>query len=95
MSDIPKTLQVRVITPKKVLVNEEGVTALSLPSVDGELGILPGHRSLLTAVGSGTLVIEKGSSARQEHQIHGGTAEIHPDRVRIFTSEGKDPSIPE
>ena len=94
MNDISKTLQVRVITPHKVLVEEEDVTALAIPSIDGELGILPGHRSLMTAIGSGTLVIHRGSG-REEYPIHGGTAEIHPDRVRIFTHPGKDPSIPE
>jgi F-type H+-transporting ATPase subunit epsilon len=75
-------------------VDEEEVSAVALPSVDGELGILPGHRSIITAVGSGTLIIEKGK-AREEYPIHGGTAEIHPDRVRIFTNPGKDPSLPE
>jgi len=94
MNDIPKTLQVKVITPQKVLVAEADVTALALPSVDGELGILPGHRSLMTAIGSGTLVIHRGSG-REEYAIHGGIAEIHSDRVRIFTHAGKDPSIPE
>lgn len=93
-SEIPDELFVRVVAPSGILAEERGVSAVRIPSVNGELGILPGHRSLIAALGSGQLIIEKGTS-REEFQIHGGTAEIRPNRVIIFTSEGKDPSIPD
>ena len=93
-NDTPDKLFVRVVASRGILAEEGGVSAVHIPSVNGELGILPGHSSLIAALGSGQLIIEKGSS-HEEFQIHGGTAEIRSNRVIIFTSEGKDPSIPE
>jgi len=87
-----KDMHVRVITDQGVLADEGGVSAVSLPGADGELGILPGHRPMVTAVGSGKLILEKGTQ-REEFSIHGGTASVKPDEIVIFTAAGKDPDI--
>ena len=62
---------------------------LNLPGVDGELGILPGHKPLLVAVGKGTLSYVRPQSSK-DIVIQGGYAEILPDRVLVFTEVNKD-----
>ena len=84
MSDgIPSALKLIVITSRQLVV-DEFVEAVSLPALDGYLGILPGHRHLILAIGRGIITFKKGQSEK-EVSIQGGYAKIHPDRVHIFT----------
>ncbi len=83
MSGSPDRLRLRVVTPRRLLVDAE-VETVSLPGLDGRLGILPGHRPLMTALGRGP--VELRCEGREEsHEIDGGYAEIHPDHVLVFT----------
>jgi len=89
MSDaLPATLHLTVVTPRKLLV-EADVAAVYLPSLEGEIGVLPGHRPLFTGIGPGRLrYVEAG---REESvAIRGGYAEIQPERVVVMTEAGED-----
>ena len=86
--ELPASLQLKVIGPSKLLVDEE-VQEISLPSLDGYLGILPGHRPLFVALGRGQLTYKR-SNGSGELTIQGGYAEVLPDRVIVFTEQGKD-----
>jgi F-type H+-transporting ATPase subunit epsilon len=84
MSDnLPSHIKLVVVTSHHLLVDEE-VGEVSLPSLDGNLGILPGHRNLLLALGKGTLVYKRGQD-ENKLDIEGGYAKVHPDRVHVFT----------
>ena len=85
--DLPVSLQLKVISPKDLLVDEE-VLEVSLPSLEGSLGILPGHRPLFVALGSGLLAYKK-TNRQGELHVQGGYAEISPDRVLVFTKKAK------
>jgi F-type H+-transporting ATPase subunit epsilon len=50
---------------------------------DGELGILPRHAPLLTALKPGPLVIQHGG-AREEVFVGGGFLEVLPERVTVL-----------
>lgn len=85
---LPSSLLLKVITPQGLLVETE-VQEVALPGLDGYLGILPGHRPLLTALGKGTITYRKD---RQEESfpIQGGYAEILPEKVLVFTELSQD-----
>jgi len=81
-------IQLKVITPRRLAVEAE-VSAVSLPGLDGELGILPGHRPLIAALGRGRLRFP--SEAEEESlSIRGGYADIRPDAVLVFTELSDD-----
>ncbi len=80
---LPKSLWLKVITPRQLVVDDE-VEEVSLPSLEGYLGILPGHRPLFVAVGRGRLAFRIGEKKR-EISVQGGYAEILPERVIVFT----------
>lgn len=86
--DLPASLKLKVISPTDLLVDEE-VLEVSLPSLEGYLGILPGHRPLFVALGQG-LLIYKRSNKQGELPVQGGYAEILPDRVFVFIEKAKD-----
>lgn len=83
-------LHLRVITLGRFLVDEEADEVL-LPGLDGQLGILPGHRPLILGLGRGELFYRRGE--KQNHlSIAGGYATISSREVIVFaeaTQEGK------
>jgi len=86
----PSSLALRVITSREVLV-EEQVEEVSLPSLEGYLGILPGHRKLFVALGEGRIEYRK-AQTKKHHAVNGGYARIQPDSVLIFTESEEDES---
>jgi F-type H+-transporting ATPase subunit epsilon len=89
MSPGPVTsLHLRVITPRSLVVDEE-VEEVTIPSLEGELGILPGHRPLYAALGSGELTY-RASGRRESLSVRGGYAEVGPERVTAFTELSED-----
>jgi F-type H+-transporting ATPase subunit epsilon len=82
------TLALKVVTPHRLLI-EADVPAVNLPGLDGELGILPGHRPLVAALGRGELTYRL--EGREERWIvRGGHAEIRPGSVLVFTDLAGD-----
>jgi F-type H+-transporting ATPase subunit epsilon len=80
---LPDVLRLKVITPHRLVVDEH-VTEVSLPGLEGELGILPGHRPFLTVLGEGFLSF-KGTGREDRIEVSGGYAEIERDSVLVFT----------
>lgn len=76
-------LELKVITPQK-LIAESRVDQVYLPTVDGIMGVLPGHVNLVVALGEGEIVYL--SPNREEKvSVQGGWAEIKEERVVVFT----------
>lgn len=69
-----KKLQLKIITPEKLIL-EEMVDSVTLPSLEGEIGILPDHVPLITGLKSGDIVATVGN----EHipiAVVGGFVEV-------------------
>jgi F-type H+-transporting ATPase subunit epsilon len=76
-------LQLDIVTPEKRVFSEE-VDSVTLPGSEGELGILPQHIPLVTALKPGELVYAK--SGRSEHLAVGtGFVEVTGQRVSVLT----------
>jgi F-type H+-transporting ATPase subunit epsilon len=89
MSDgIPATIHLKVVTPRRLLV-EDDVDTVSLPSLEGEIGVLPGHRPLFVGIGRGKLTYRAGRD-EESFAIQGGYAQIQPERVVVMTEVGED-----
>ena len=89
MSDgLPATLHLKVVTPRRLLV-EADVEAVFLPTLEGQIGILPGHRPLFVAIGKGTLIFLAGGD-EESFRIKGGYAQVQPERVVVMTEVGED-----
>jgi len=87
-NSLPSSIRLKVISPRKVLVDEE-VQEVSLPSLEGYVGILPGHRPLLLALGEGDITYRL--AGREESlTVRGGFAEVLPEKVLVFTESVED-----
>ena len=82
------TIHLKVITPGRLLA-EADVESVALPSLEGEIGILPGHRPLFVGIGRG-LVRFRVQGEEEAVAIDGGYAQVQPDEVLIMTDGGKD-----
>jgi F-type H+-transporting ATPase subunit epsilon len=82
-NNMPSSIQLKVISPRKLLVDEE-VQEVSLPSLEGYVGILPGHRPLLLALGEGKITYRL-AGREDSLTVRGGFAEVLPEKVLVFT----------
>jgi F-type H+-transporting ATPase subunit epsilon len=77
---MPLTLE--IVTPE-AKVYSDTIDSVVIPTVEGEIGILPGHIPLLTQVQDGELRVSKGAET-QLLAVSGGFAEIEGDTVRVL-----------
>lgn len=76
-------ITLEIVTPDGVALRET-VQSLTAPSVDGEFGVLPGHRPLLAALKTGIVSYTKdGTEVRVA--VGSGFAEIYEDRAVLLT----------
>ncbi len=75
-------LVLKLITPTAIVLSEE-IDEITLPTVNGEISILPGHVDLLTKVVAGEMIIKKGSKT-QGFAVFGGFLEVSKNQVNIL-----------
>ena len=56
---LPEAIELIVVTPERQLLKET-VVEVTIPGLDGELGVLPGHAPLMTELGVGELRYKSG-----------------------------------
>ena len=86
--DIPSSLRLRVITSRSLLADAD-VDEVTLPSLEGYLGVLPGHRPLYTSLGAGLVTYRLGDKG-ESFEVRGGYAEIGPELVVVFAELSAD-----
>lgn len=77
---MPLTLE--IVTPE-ARVYSEPVDTVVVPTVEGEIGILPGHIPLVAQVGAGELRATKGG-VTQLLVVGGGFVQVSGDKVSIL-----------
>ncbi|HXJ10922.1 MAG TPA: F0F1 ATP synthase subunit epsilon [Candidatus Limnocylindrales bacterium] len=81
---LPDSIQLIVVTPERQLLRES-VVEVTMPGLDGQLGILPGHAPLMTELGIGELAYRTSTSSQPVVlAVISGFAEVLPDRVTVL-----------
>jgi len=86
--DIRPSLRLRIFTPRSLLADTDA-DEVTLPSLDGYLGVLPGHRRLFTALGPGRVSYLSGNRG-ETFEIRGGYADVGPEAVVVFAEPSED-----
>jgi F-type H+-transporting ATPase subunit epsilon len=73
----------QIVTPEGVQLSET-IDELTAPSVDGQFGVLPGHRPMLAALATGIISYTKGNTVTQV-AVGSGYVEIHADKAVVLT----------
>lgn len=84
MASAPEIL-LEIVTPEGVALSEQ-VHDLTAPSVEGEFGVLPGHRPLLAALNTGIVSYHKDG---EEHRVAvgAGFVEVMNDHAVLLTDK--------
>lgn len=77
-------LQLKIITPMRTAVDAT-VSGVLVPSVQGEMEILPGHAYLIAALGNGGLQYRIPGAEAVALFIGGGFLQVSEDKVLIVT----------
>lgn len=72
-----------IITPDKKLF-EADIKSVTLPGIDGSLGILDKHAPLISALKKGTITITDKASAKHNFNINGGVVEVLNNKVIVL-----------
>lgn len=75
-------LLLEIITPEKVVFKDE-IDEIVVPTITGEIAILPNHAELLTKINPGELVIKK-AGKDQYFAIMGGFLEVINNHISIL-----------
>jgi F-type H+-transporting ATPase subunit epsilon len=79
---VADSVALEIVTPQCKVLSDE-VDEVRIPAALGELGVLPGHTPLLTALGIGELALRKGNRERY-FAVRSGFAEVMSDRVVVL-----------
>lgn len=84
-------LHLEIITPTNIVYKDEA-SQVTIPTINGEITVLPNHVSLLSQIAPGVLIVKKGSQTT-EMAITGGFLEILNNNISIladYAIKGED-----
>lgn len=82
-----KKLNFEITTPEKIVYSDK-VDEVVLPTVQGEIGILPNHIPLVSILKPGELRIKKGKE-EEYLAVSGGFIEVRPDKVVVLADSAE------
>jgi F-type H+-transporting ATPase subunit epsilon len=80
-------IRCEIVTQERLLFSED-VDMVIAPGSDGELGILPHHAPLLTALTYGELRLKRGAT-EESFAIGGGILEVTPQKVTVLADSAE------
>jgi len=93
---VARQIQLEILSPTR-LVFAGPVESIVLPSVEGLMGVLPGHARLLAVLSPGNITARPARSPADGHAsatlnslafvVSGGFARVRPDRVTVLADE--------
>jgi len=78
-----QTFELEVVTPGGVVLKEAADEAL-LDAEDGEIGVFPGHMSLISLLKPGRMMYRRGEE-RTFAAVDGGVVYVTADKVQVMT----------
>ena len=83
MSD---TIQVDIVTPEKKFFSDKGVLSITVPGIEGDMGILYNHIPIITFLRPGTIQISS-QDKEKSFFISDGVLEFSNNIVTVLASE--------
>lgn len=76
-----------IVTAERLVYSEE-VDVVLAPGIEGQLGVLPHHTSLMTTLEAGEMLVRKGDE-EFSLAISGGFIEVRPDRIIVLADSAE------
>ena len=81
-----RTLMCEIVTPERIVYRNE-VRMVVAPTIDGEIGILPLHAPIVSALDPGEIRVKYGDDEYEWFAISGGYIQVHEDKVIILADD--------
>jgi F-type H+-transporting ATPase subunit epsilon len=78
-----ETLKLEIVTPHAIVVSED-VQMVTLPGVDGQMGVYPQHMRLITQIVPGEIIVTRDGVDRSL-AVGEGLVDVSAERVAIVT----------
>ena len=78
---------IEIITPDKTILKSEAIE-VTIPSFEGQMGILTDHIPLITFLRPGVIIVQ--NQEEKKYFIEEGTVEFSDNNLLILTSTAKD-----
>ena len=78
---------IEIITPEKTILKSEA-TEVTIPSFEGQMGILKDHIPLITFLRPGIIIVQ--NQEEKKYFIEEGTVDFSDNNLLILTSTAKD-----
>ena len=78
---------IEIITPEKTILKSEA-TEVTIPSFEGQMGILKDHIPLITFLRPGIILVQ--NQEEKKYFVEEGTVEFSDNNLLILTSSAKD-----
>jgi F-type H+-transporting ATPase subunit epsilon len=83
MSVMAERLKLEIVTPEAIVVSED-VEMVTLPGVEGQMGVYPQHVRLITKIVPGEIIVER-NGQETFLAVGEGLVEVTADTVSILT----------
>lgn len=81
-----RTLLCEIVTPERIVYTNE-VRMVVAPTIDGEIGIMPLHAPLVSALKPGEIRVIYGDDKVEWFAIAGGYVQVHEDKVIVLADQ--------
>lgn len=83
MSGVAETLRLEIVTPEAIVVSQDA-EMVTLPGVEGQMGVYPHHVRLITQIVPGEIIVERNGQERFL-AVGEGLVEVTASSVSILT----------
>ena len=83
------TVSFELVSPAKLLQSSD-VEMVLIPSVDGDMGVLPGHSSVIAKLRAGTIAIFENGKVTHRLFVSGGVAEVNTTACTVLAEDAED-----
>ena len=78
-------LALEIVTLERKVWEDDELDMIILPGIEGEMGVLPRHTPLLTALKPGVITIRK-AGVEELFSVGGGFVEVRPHKVTVLAT---------
>lgn len=80
------TFLLELVSPEKLLLSRQ-VERVTIPAIEGEMGVLPGHAPMIVVLRGGVIQVRENGADTEKLFVGGGFAEVSADRVTVLADE--------
>ena len=85
-----KTFTLEIVTPDRVVISDDEVVSLTAPGVEGYLGILANHASLMTELAVGEIAVRRSDGEELHFASSQGFMEVADNMVTILSDSAEE-----